>query len=756
MSSGPMPSPFVIRMLFSLLGLPLGALLFLLLSGLWRLLRPRLAPWSWTPEGWRMGFGFWLVVWFGGILVSLFRLIYGEAPFPDATLDASLLGFSSLAFATVLRDAWRSPQLWRSGPEMTKEDKARLDFIQALARCGVRHLPPGAQGCLAKAGLHRIGYPHPERWRQALEQDAMAVVPVRDAQGRPAGSFQAWFSYWDVPLPSLRPWARGALLPWTTLACSTYDCVARRSLQPVLSPGSIEPLHVLPSPRPTGIAMCFELPYETVNAMTEGELPELLRSQPKTLCFHLALTADLLDAFLAEEGHFEGQLGASGTYLERSADEAWEAFQALLASRTVGSSGEKPAAPEQCLPAKATAFLDWAILGVRFYYRDTELAVGCLQSYAPGQILRAAIYVDVTPIEGRPLRNCRYIIASAKAAPVFEFNPEGAPQEQHTLDRNACFKVLDVLREGEQTQVLLLHIPAMGIAFFRHLRAEIGDACVFETVIIQRARSAWARQKSLPPNPALEDPEWLDRLRLPIGLDPDGALTGLRPSEASVPLGDQLSAALRMLTQDNELNDWPVDPEWEGVDEEIGDGLPLGIRLAFDTALQNAGYSSIRAWLTLRRAIQVLFLHLDSSPELQALGEALGRSHGLLVWAYDLHTPDEKGHLRAFLERFAPRPWEGYLPRRRTHPSPGLLPSPAPPAREGAGLGPRLSCPGHHRHPDGPAARRPHRRGPPLVGSGGGAAAALRRRGSCPTRPERPGPPAGVRHGSDPEPAGGP
>lgn len=97
------------------------------------------------------------------------------------------------------------------------------------------------------------------------------------------------------------------------------------------------------------------------------------------------------------------------------------------------------------------------------------------------------------------------------------------------------------------------------------------------------------------------------------------------------------------------------------------------MRSAFDFALLNSGYGSTQVWVTLRRAVKDIFLSIDDSDaspvqaQVKQLVRDLGQKYGLLVWAYDRHTPDDKNHLAKFVAAFAPRPWEGLLAAEPRH-----------------------------------------------------------------------------------------
>ena len=87
----------------------------------------------------------------------------------------------------------------------------------------------------------------------------------------------------------------------------------------------------------------------------------------------------------------------------------------------------------------------------------------------------------------------------------------------------------------------------------------------------------------------------------------------------------------------------------------------------FDFALFNAGYGHKRAWVMLRRAVKDIFFSLGDADASPAQAKArqfvldLGKKYGLLVWAFDRHTPDEDKQLSAFVAAYAPQPWQGLL-----------------------------------------------------------------------------------------------
>jgi hypothetical protein len=72
---------------------------------------------------------------------------------------------------------------------------------------------------------------------------------------------------------------------------------------------------------------------------------------------------------------------------------------------------------------KFNELINWTLPGLTFYYRDCEIDNEILSKYFVGQIIRSQIFVDVSSFAGKLTKNCRYIIASSKAAPLYKISP---------------------------------------------------------------------------------------------------------------------------------------------------------------------------------------------------------------------------------------------------------------------------------------------------------------------------------------------
>ena len=200
------------------------------------------------------------------------------------------------------------------------------------------------------------------------------------------------------------------------------------------------------------------------------------------------------------------------------------------------------------------AMTTWIMDGLCLYYRDTQLTLEQLEMYRVGEFLRSPIFVDVSPVERPQTTNCRYVIASSKAAPLFELNTEVAKWKLHTLGCNSFFKILDIQKAGDQSQIMLLHVPARGVWHLRSNAVSSLSPKADMKSLKQKALASFQLQKDLPPNPVFEDPEWLDRTSIPLGLELDGSLSPIETTTRLPPEAMNLLGAIRKMTNDNLLN----------------------------------------------------------------------------------------------------------------------------------------------------------------------------------------------------------
>lgn len=210
-------------------------------------------------------------------------------------------------------------------------------------------------------------------------------------------------------------------------------------------------------------------------------------------------------------------------------------------------------------PFDVAAFEDvinWTLPGLQLFYRDTNVD-GDLdqlaQAYKEKNIFRAGFFIDCTSRAAKPVKNVRFIIASAHAAAIWEVmgDEEAVQWRLNVLDYNSYFKVVDTYRVGNQLQILLLHIPLRGIPMFVGMgNIQIGE----DTDLVKVARMSFESKSKMEPLPWLESEAWNDRTSMLPATSSDGWAI-IAPVE---PMNEQAAnlhnAVLHMSHDDTDLN----------------------------------------------------------------------------------------------------------------------------------------------------------------------------------------------------------
>ncbi|WP_430401740.1 hypothetical protein [Fluviicola sp.] len=192
---------------------------------------------------------------------------------------------------------------------------------------------------------------------------------------------------------------------------------------------------------------------------------------------------------------------------------------------------------------------NWTYSGATLYYKDCDLKSAVSEKFIPGQILRNGYFLDVSWKGAGIKLNTRFLIASSKAAKLYEVNPANERFGHCCINANSYFKVLDIYKIGDKTQIFLLHIPAKGVKYFRQVQSNI------DTDFIQKARDSFDNKINMEPLPELLEPFWLERTNFPVGMD---AYDKFYPLDSLTPLQKEaqpLFSGIRNLTGDtSELN----------------------------------------------------------------------------------------------------------------------------------------------------------------------------------------------------------
>lgn len=154
--------------------------------------------------------------------------------------------------------------------------------------------------------------------------------------------------------------------------------------------------------------------------------------------------------------------------------------------------------------------------GLTLFYRDTTLSENLVSKYFVGQILTERGFTDMSYKGGGLTTNFRYLIASANAKDLSAFNPDSAKFGHVLLPSNAFFKVLDIYKIDNKTQIFLLEIPATAVDFFASATSNI------EEDITKKARESFENKVNSNAIAELQTQEWKEKTEFPIGMDDKG------------------------------------------------------------------------------------------------------------------------------------------------------------------------------------------------------------------------------------------
>ncbi|MRX69099.1 hypothetical protein SAMN06265349_104216 [Flavobacterium resistens] len=168
--------------------------------------------------------------------------------------------------------------------------------------------------------------------------------------------------------------------------------------------------------------------------------------------------------------------------------------------------------------ARLKAIYSETFSGLKLFYRDTNLSENLISNYKVGQIIQEKGFTDMTSLGGGLSGNFRYLIASAHPKDLSKFNPDSAKIGHFLLDTIAYFKVLDIQKIGDKTQVFLLNIPDNSLTLFKNSSSNL------EEEIIEKARKKFSDKINIALIPELQTENWKERTKSPIGMNEIGEL----------------------------------------------------------------------------------------------------------------------------------------------------------------------------------------------------------------------------------------
>lgn len=166
--------------------------------------------------------------------------------------------------------------------------------------------------------------------------------------------------------------------------------------------------------------------------------------------------------------------------------------------------------------ARLKAIYNETFSGLKLFYRDTDLPENLISHYRTGQIIQEKGFTDMSSMGGGVSGNIRYLIASAHPKDLSKFNPDSAKIGHFLLDTIAYFKVLDIQKIENKTQVFLLNIPDNSISLFKNSSSNL------EEEIIEKARKKFKDKIHSVLIPELQTKDWKERTKSPLGMNDNG------------------------------------------------------------------------------------------------------------------------------------------------------------------------------------------------------------------------------------------
>ena len=187
---------------------------------------------------------------------------------------------------------------------------------------------------------------------------------------------------------------------------------------------------------------------------------------------------------------------------------------------------------------------NWTYPGATLYYKDCDLTASVIEQFEKDNIIRNGYFLDVSSRGAGIKFNTRFLIASAKAARLYEINPDNTRFGHCCINANSYFKILDIYKLGGKTQIFLLHIPAKGVGYFNQVSSNMDED------FIKKARVSFDNKINAEPLSDLLDPFWVKRTNFPVGMDGYNKFYSLSTLSPLPKQGEPLFDGIRNLTGD--------------------------------------------------------------------------------------------------------------------------------------------------------------------------------------------------------------
>lgn len=150
----------------------------------------------------------------------------------------------------------------------------------------------------------------------------------------------------------------------------------------------------------------------------------------------------------------------------------------------------------------------------KFFARDCNLSDELADKYEIGQILTEKAFVDATDKIGGMATTHRYLILSNSMADLSQFEKD-TDWGIHTAKVNSKFKVLDICKLNNKTQILLLQLPEGFEDAF-----SLSNELITQRIEYSRNFFKDCLTKKIVKEVSGDD--WLERVSFPLGMDDEG------------------------------------------------------------------------------------------------------------------------------------------------------------------------------------------------------------------------------------------
>lgn len=175
----------------------------------------------------------------------------------------------------------------------------------------------------------------------------------------------------------------------------------------------------------------------------------------------------------------------------------------------------EPVAENNIVNRNSTIYMifEQTYVDAELYVRDSNLSEKQESKYQIGKIIQERGFVDATSKIGKMTTTHRFAILSNHMADLSEFETE-TDWNLHTANANSQFKILDVYKHENKTQILLLHlIEGFEIIF--------EDDSTIQSEFVEISREIFENSFQDEVIASVNGPDWLERCESPVGLNDD-------------------------------------------------------------------------------------------------------------------------------------------------------------------------------------------------------------------------------------------